>query len=157
MCLKMFKAPNDACGVTTYGGSESIMLAILAHKRYFEQTKGITKPEIIFPETAHASFWKACEFFGVTPRVIDVDKKTGMNSAKQYRDLINKNTILLVASCPNIAFGLVDPVADLDKIAGEYKIGLFLDCCLHYYRYSHRWPHPNQSQRHIQDLYEKTF
>ena len=130
MCLRMFKAPDSGCGLTTYGGSESIMLAILAHKRLFEQEKGITKPEIIFPETAHASFWKACEFFGIVPRVIDVDRKTGLCSIGQYRELINKNTILLVASCPNVAFGLIDPVAELDDLAGEFKVGLFLDCCL---------------------------
>ena len=120
MCLKMFKAPETGCGLTTYGGSESIMLAILAHKRLFEQEKGITKPEIIFPETVHASFWKACEFFGIAARVINVNRETGQCSIGQYRELINENTILLVASCPNIAFGLIDPVAELDALAGEF-------------------------------------
>lgn len=46
----------------TSGGSESNIAAVLASVTYMREKRGITQPEIIIGETAHASFWKAAKF-----------------------------------------------------------------------------------------------
>jgi glutamate/tyrosine decarboxylase-like PLP-dependent enzyme len=43
----------------TGGGSESNIAAVLASVAYMKESKGISEPEILIAETAHASFWKA--------------------------------------------------------------------------------------------------
>lgn len=45
MCLKMYNNPNGA-GVTTSGGTESILMAVRAYREWAKETKGITKPEM---------------------------------------------------------------------------------------------------------------
>jgi glycine cleavage system protein P-like pyridoxal-binding family len=60
-CTEMSIMHAQVCGAMTSGGSESNIAAVLASIAYMKATKGITQPEIIIPETAHASFWKAAK------------------------------------------------------------------------------------------------
>ncbi len=46
------------------------------------------------------------------------------------RDRIDSNTVCVVASCPEYAFGKFDPVNIISSIAIEKDIGCHLDCCL---------------------------
>jgi len=43
---------------------------------------------------------------------------------------IDKNTIALVASAPEYAFGNYEPVAEICALAKPYGIGVHVDCCL---------------------------
>lgn len=45
MCLRMYNHP-DGAGVTTSGGTESIIMAIKTYRDWAEATKGITEPEM---------------------------------------------------------------------------------------------------------------
>ena len=45
MCLKMYNNPNGA-GVTTSGGTESIIMAVKTYRDWARATKGITEPEM---------------------------------------------------------------------------------------------------------------
>lgn len=44
--------------------------------------------------------------------------------------MINRNTILLVASAPNYPHGIVDDIPQISRLAHENKIPLHVDCCL---------------------------
>lgn len=46
------------------------------------------------------------------------------------RNAIDKNTVLLVASCPDYPFGFFDPAPAIGAMALEYGIGCHSDCCL---------------------------
>ena len=70
MTLDLYKGPKDSCGMTTSGGSESNMLAVLAHREWGKNKRGITKPNIVVSHTAHCSFDKACFFLGVELRKV---------------------------------------------------------------------------------------
>src|SRR3972149_1658549 len=48
--------PEEICGVGSSGGTESILLAMQADRDYARDKKGITKPQMIVPSTAHAAF-----------------------------------------------------------------------------------------------------
>jgi len=38
---------NGACGLCTSGGTESIMMSLLAHREFYKNKKGITQPNLI--------------------------------------------------------------------------------------------------------------
>jgi len=48
MTAELFHAENPY-GCLTSGGTESICMAILAHRNWAREAKGITKPELIIP------------------------------------------------------------------------------------------------------------
>ena len=41
---------------------------MLAYREHAAQTRGVTRPNVIKPETAHPAFDKACHLFGVELR-----------------------------------------------------------------------------------------
>ena len=61
-------AGDDPCGLVTTGGTGSILHAVLAYREHAAQTRGVTRPNLIKPETAHPAFDKACHLFGVELR-----------------------------------------------------------------------------------------
>ena len=60
------QANPSVCGCTTSGGTESIVLAIKAHRDYYCRRHGIQRPELVACTTAHAAVDKACEMLGIT-------------------------------------------------------------------------------------------
>jgi len=64
MVVKLLNGdPKIQCGTMTTGGTESILMAIRVHREWARDVKGIDKPNMVFPVTAHAAFDKACNFF----------------------------------------------------------------------------------------------
>lgn len=86
--------------MVTTGGTESILMGILAHRNYYKEKKGITKPNIILPVTAHVAFNKACGYYNIQAIPAPVDPKTCAVNVAEVKRLINKNTICIVGSCP---------------------------------------------------------
>jgi len=54
-----------ACGSMTSGGTESILMTMRAHKEWARAEKGITRPHLVVPVTAHAAFDKGADYFGI--------------------------------------------------------------------------------------------
>lgn len=82
------------------------------------------------PATAHPAFEKACNFLDVKAIQIPCESVYGLPCMKAYEKKINKNTIMLVGSAPNLAFGTVDPLDQIGELAGKYNTGFFLDGCM---------------------------
>src|SRR5438093_10964983 len=58
--------PDDGvCGAITSGGSESIMLPMLAYREQARAARGITAPEMVVPDTIHPAFEKGAYYFGL--------------------------------------------------------------------------------------------
>ena len=118
-----------ACGVVTFGGTESLINPMLVYRDRGRAEKGITEPEVIIPVTAHVALEKAGHLLGIkilkapltSEWLVDVD---------WVRDHITKNTIALVGSAANYAHGLIDPIEKLSDIALEHDLGLHVDGCL---------------------------
>ncbi|KRX02515.1 Pyridoxal phosphate-dependent transferase [Pseudocohnilembus persalinus] len=116
-------------GITTTGGSESIMLGILAARNYFGQKKKITKPNIIIPTSAHAAHYKAAFYYDMEPIIVPLDKNNQV-IISEVEKAINKNTVCIVGSNPNFQSGMQDDIPALGKLAIKYNIGLHVDSCL---------------------------
>ena len=131
MVLDMFNAPKDTgAGATTSGGTESILMACLSARQKAYAERGVTEPEMILPQTAHAAFQKACEYFKIKLRMIPCPAPDYKVSISGVRRMINPNTILLVGSAPNYPHGIVDDIPALSRLATRYKLPLHVDCCL---------------------------
>ncbi|MBF8283340.1 MAG: hypothetical protein HW378_2255 [Anaerolineales bacterium] len=122
-------AGGDICGTLSSGGTESILLAMKTYRDWARDRKGITRPEIVAPVTAHAAFDKAAQYFSVkiirTP--VGADYRADVNAVKRA---ISRNTIVMVGSAPTFPHGVVDPIEELSELARKRGIGFHTDACL---------------------------
>jgi Glutamate decarboxylase and related PLP-dependent proteins len=85
---------------------------------------------MVLPKTAHAAFHKAAHYLSVKPVLVDIDPKTFKVPAEAIRAAISENTILLVASAPSYSQGVIDPIAEIGKIAEEKNLLFHVDGCV---------------------------
>jgi sphinganine-1-phosphate aldolase len=93
----MFNAPSTAGGITTSGGTESILMACLSARTKAYVERSVSEPEMIVPVTAHAAFDKAGHYFGITVHHVAVDPVTLKVDLKAVNRLVNYNTVLVSA------------------------------------------------------------
>lgn len=129
MACNLFHGDENTCGTMSSGGTESIMLACRAY-REIAYSKGIKRPEMVVPQTCHAAFSKACDYFKIKLRLVPVDPVTMKVNPKTMKSYINSNTCMLGASAPNFPNGAIDPIEELSQLALKYNIPLHVDACL---------------------------
>ncbi|RJP38564.1 MAG: aspartate aminotransferase family protein, partial [Desulfobacteraceae bacterium] len=123
--------PSDTvCGTVTSGGSESIAMAMKVYRDHARAEKGITRPEVIMPRTAHPAFNKAGEYFRITIVPVPVGPPDYRVDPAAVASMITENTVAIVGSAGNYPYGLIDPIDALSDIARERGIGLHVDGCL---------------------------
>lgn len=130
MTCSLYCGDDNTCGTVTTGGTESIVMACKAYRDYAYHVKGITKPHMIVPVTAHAAFDKAAELLSIRIQHIPIDGKSGKVNVRKMTKAITSNTIMLVASSPNFPHGIVDPVKEIAKVGLKYNIPVHVDACL---------------------------
>jgi len=134
MTLDLFhaEAVEDAtpAGIVTTGGTGSICHALLAYRDHAAAERGITRPNVVKPETAHPAFDKACHLFGIELRRAPVDPVTTEVDVDWVADHIDDQTVALIGSACNYGYGTVDPIAALSDVALEHGVGLHVDGCL---------------------------
>jgi glutamate/tyrosine decarboxylase-like PLP-dependent enzyme len=122
---------RNVVGSFTSGGTESLMLAVKAARDHARENRpGVREPEMVLPETAHASFQKAGHYLGVKPVMVPVDPETFRADVAAVRDAITDQTVLLVGSAISYAHGVVDPIRELGELAQERGLLLHVDGCM---------------------------
>jgi glutamate/tyrosine decarboxylase-like PLP-dependent enzyme len=91
--------------------------------------RGVTKPVLLAPFSAHPAFAKAAHYLGLELRQIPLgpDHRADVAAAAK---LISDDTALVVGSAPNYPFGVVDPIPELAALAAERGIAFHTDACL---------------------------
>ncbi|XP_028402670.1 sphingosine-1-phosphate lyase 1-like isoform X2 [Dendronephthya gigantea] len=130
MCVNLFNGGSDACGTMTASGTNSILMACKSYRDWGRDVKGITKPEIVVSESAHAAFEKAAEYFRMKLIKVPVNQKKRSVSIKAMRKAITRNTVLLVGSAPEFPSGIIDNIEEIAKLGKRYNIGVHVDACL---------------------------
>ncbi len=134
MALDLFHAEavtdGEPAGLVTSGGTGSILHAVLAYREHAAQTRGVTRPNLVNPETAHPAFDKACHLFGIEVRTVPVDPATTTVVPDTMAAAIDDQTIAHVGSACNYPYGTVDPIEALGRLALERGVGLHVDGCL---------------------------
>ncbi|MBK1782862.1 pyridoxal phosphate-dependent decarboxylase family protein [Prauserella cavernicola] len=117
----------DTVGSVTSGGTESCLLAVLAAR---EGRWDVAAPTMVLPTTAHAAFHKAAHLFGVRTVDVPVDPETFRADPAAMGAAIGDDTVLVVASAPSYAHGVVDPVAEIAAAASARGVRMHVDACI---------------------------
>jgi tyrosine decarboxylase / aspartate 1-decarboxylase len=118
----LFHCP-EAGGYATSGGTESNIQALRLARALRHEIK---EPNVILPESAHFSFKKACDILCLEMRKTPLTKDFRMD-ADAAAGLVDRNTIALVGVAGTTEYGMVDPVADLAKIARQHDLFFHVD------------------------------
>lgn len=125
----MLHGAETAAGFLTSGGTESILCAVKAARERAKAERGITAPEMIVAESAHAAFHKGAHLFGLklhkTPVLddwtVDVDAMAAM---------VNENTVLIVGSAPQYPQGVIDSIPEIAALAAGVDANCHVDACM---------------------------
>ncbi|MEU0089985.1 aminotransferase class V-fold PLP-dependent enzyme [Kribbella sp. NPDC006257] len=128
---RLLQGGPGVVGTVTSGGTESVLLAVQAARDAARIEAGDTaRPSMVLPSTAHAAFFKAAHYFGVRPIVVDVDPVTFKARPGEIAAACDDNTVLVVASAPSYAHGVVDPVPEIAALAAERGVRCHVDACI---------------------------
>ena len=125
----LFSSNQKLFGNLTSGGTESIFLSVLSARNWSNKQKTLKNPEVILSSSAHPAFLKAMNFLRIKPIIIPTKKDFNLN-LNGFKEAINQNTILLVASAPAYPTGMIDPISELSNLALENKLLLHVDACI---------------------------
>ncbi|SFQ58537.1 Glutamate or tyrosine decarboxylase [Amycolatopsis arida] len=117
----------ETVGTVTSGGTESCLLAVLAAR---EARPDVARPTMVLPATAHAAFHKAAHYFGVRAVPVPVNPVTFRADPAAMAAAVDGSTVLVVASAPSYAHGVVDPVAEIAETATTAGARLHVDACI---------------------------
>ncbi len=128
--VDLFHGDDAAVGTMSSGGTESILLAMLAYRQHARShRKWIRHPEVIVPESAHAAFYKAGGYFDI--KVVSVPlQKDYRADVDAMAARINRNTIALVGSAPCYPYGVIDPIAEIAALGLKHGLPVHVDACL---------------------------
>ena len=120
---------GNPVGMLTSGGTLSIFHAMLAYREEGRR-RGIERPNVVKPETAHPAFDKGCYIVGIDVRRAPIDPSTAQVDVDAMAGLIDENTVAIVGSACNYGYGTIDPIDRLSALAVERGVGLHVDGCL---------------------------
>ncbi len=119
-------APSSVVGTVTSGGTESVLLAVQGAR---DARPDVSRPRMVLPTTAHAAFHKAAHYFGVEPVLVDVGPDFRAD-AGAMASAIDDSTVLVAASAPSYAHGVVDPVTPIAAAAAARGVRCHVDACI---------------------------
>ncbi|WP_182524627.1 pyridoxal phosphate-dependent decarboxylase family protein [Nocardioides dongkuii] len=122
----LLDAPATAVGTVTSGGTESVLLAVQAAR---DGSPSVAAPSMVLPDTVHAAFHKAAHYFGVEARLVPVGPDLRADPAAMAA-ATDDSTVLVVASAPSYAHGVVDPVTEIAAAAAARGIRCHVDACI---------------------------
>ncbi|MDQ2588057.1 pyridoxal phosphate-dependent decarboxylase family protein [Saccharothrix yanglingensis] len=124
---RLLGGTDATVGTVTSGGTESCLLAVVAAR---DARPDVREPSIVLPETAHAAFHKAAHYFGLRVVSVPVDPATYRAVPSAMAAAVDDSTVLVVASAPSYAHGVVDPVAEIAGIASAAGARCHVDACI---------------------------
>jgi len=128
--LDLLNGPAGSGGMTSTGGSESIIIGVKA-ARDFARSQGRVGNalNIVAPYSAHPAFNKAGDLMDIEVRraCIGVDLRADVDAMET---LIDEQTIMLVGSAPCFPHGVVDSIDAISALALKRDIWLHVDACV---------------------------
>jgi glutamate/tyrosine decarboxylase-like PLP-dependent enzyme len=130
MAARLMNGPESTVGAMTSGGTESILLSIYTYREHARKARKMRGPlEIVAPVTIHPAFDKACHYFGLKLRKVDLRRDFSADPREMKR-AITRRTIALVASAPQYPHGVVDPIQEIGSLAEHAGLPLHVDACV---------------------------
>lgn len=126
---RLLNGPEETCGIVTSGGTESCLLAVKTYRDLARARRGVKRPEMVLPGTAHVAWFKAAEYFDVRVRPLPLDTLLHAD-ARKLPGLLNRNTVMVLGSAPDYPHGGIDPIEAMGAIAQERGVPLHVDACV---------------------------
>ena len=130
MTADLLHGGEEAVGVVTGGGSESIFLAVYAYREWARKRgrrRGV--PEMVVPASIHPAFFKAAHMLGIRLRQVPLGEDRSAD-AQRMAAAVNERTILLACSAPAFPYGVVDRVEEVAAVARRHDLPLHVDACV---------------------------
>jgi glutamate/tyrosine decarboxylase-like PLP-dependent enzyme len=127
--IRWFHGDDQAAGFVTSGGTESLLLTIKAARERGRAERGVTRPNVVLPASAHAALEKGCHYFGVESRRVPV-RNDWTADPDAMSAACDDDTVLLVASAPQYPQGVIDPVERIAALAAERGVNCHVDACM---------------------------
>ena len=124
-----FEGGEDAAGFITSGGTESLLLAVKGARERGKAERGVTRPNIVLPTSAHAALEKGCYYFGVESRRVPVGADWRADVAAM-ETAMDDNTVMVVGSAPQYPQGVIDPIPQIAALAAARDINCHVDACM---------------------------
>ncbi len=110
------------CGLTTSGGTESNILALLTALK----SKSSGDRVVLAPDTIHVSVDKACDILGcrlvkIPTQNLPVDPSILEDYVKKYKPFA------IIVTAGTTERGLIDPIKEVGELAEQYNIYLHVD------------------------------
>jgi sphinganine-1-phosphate aldolase len=102
---------------------------LLAVKAARDARPDLDRPAMVLPDTAHAAFHKAAGYFGVMARTVPTGPDFRADVAAMTA-ATDDDTVLLVASAPSYAHGVIDPVGEIAAVAADRGARCHVDACI---------------------------
>lgn len=130
MVRTLLHGDEDAAGIFTSGGTESIFDAMFAMREWARATKpGIARPNVVAPYSAHPALNKAAHLQGFDVIRVPVGPDHAADPAA-LEAAITSDTVGLYASAPTYSLGIVDPIAEVGAVAERNGLWLHVDACV---------------------------
>ncbi len=129
MAASLLGGDDDVSGTMTSGGTESIMMAIKTAREWGRKVKGIKRPHIIVPASAHPAFDKAMHYFDVDYSHAPLLPDFRVDVVAMAK-LIRPETVLLVGSAPAYPQGVIDDITAIAAMAKSRGLLCHVDACL---------------------------
>jgi glutamate/tyrosine decarboxylase-like PLP-dependent enzyme len=131
MTAHLLGGDEEVAGNVTSGSSESILLVVKAARDWAHVHKPrLSRPEMILPQTAHPAFFRAGHYLGVKPVIAPVDGEDLRVDMTHVARLMSERTVLVVGSAPTTPHGVIDPIAELGRLALERGLLCHVDAGL---------------------------
>jgi sphinganine-1-phosphate aldolase len=121
---KLLGGDAGTVGSVTGGGTESLILAVKAARDAHPE---IARPRLVVPVTAHAAFAKAAHYLRVELDVVPVRDLRADPAAMAAA--ITADTVLVAASAPSYAHGVIDPIEPIAALSAERGVRFHVDAC----------------------------
>lgn len=131
MAISLMRGSEEVVGTYTFGGTESVFLAVKAARDRFILKRGsITIPEIVMPVTGHPCYDKAAEYLGMKVKRVGINTETYRADPEAINEALTEDTAMIVGSAPNWPFGTVDPIEELADLARSKGLWFHVDACV---------------------------
>lgn len=128
--------PEKAWGTECVGSSEAVMLAMLAHKRAWQEKrkaegKPYDKPNIVMGNDVHLVWNKGAIYFEIEQRLIPLHPEQYTITVADVMDRVDENTICVVGVLGTSYTFQYDPIEEINDALVALKKDTGLDVPLH--------------------------
>jgi glutamate decarboxylase len=128
--------PEKAWGTQCIGSSEAVLLAMLTHKRRWQEArraegKPCDNPNIVMGNDVHLVWNKGCEYLEIEQRLIPLHPDRYTITAEEVIERVDENTICVVAVLGTSYTFDYDPIEAINDAMVEHKKSTGMNIPLH--------------------------